>query len=66
MLVVYLTPITSLMPLRSGGNEMKLTDERRKVLTEYLGECWHDMSGQEVFSCLKGSRSHIHSIKASK
>ncbi len=33
---------------------MTLTDERRKALTLYLSECWHDMPGQEVFSCLKG------------
>ena len=28
---------------------MKLNDERRKVLTEYLGECWHE--GRMPINC---------------
>ena len=40
---------------------MKLTDERRKVLTEYLGECWHETFGElqkdtMFFTCQKCSK----------
>lgn len=30
---------------------MTLTDERRKLLTEYLGECWHEPSDDDYMLC---------------
>jgi hypothetical protein len=36
-----------------------MTDEQRKLLTEYLGECWHEWGyvrgsvKQEIFQCVK-------------
>ena len=40
---------------------MKLNDERRKALTEYLGECWHETFGElqkdtMFFTCQKCSK----------
>jgi hypothetical protein len=34
---------------------MKLTDEKRKALTEYLGECWHTII-PELLCCRCGAK----------
>jgi len=43
---------------------MKLTDEQRKVLTDLIGECWHELINDADFpmqcSCGKGISTHDH------
>ena len=48
--------------MQEKGEKPMLTDDERKVLTEYIGECWHEVEREGDSHC-RYCREHYHHVQ---